>query len=180
MDDADTMEMVAGDFDDFASDVDAAETEGLEGLRSDSEDDDDELVEGVEDDEDDLEMTNEERDALLEESRVKRDLASKAAVGTIRVLARWEYMTSDILELYEISQILATRSEQISKYDNVFLPRGVARASTDPVRLAIQELTANMCPLVISRVRSHGGQLVVEKHKVRDLLIPPAIEGISS
>ena len=89
----------------------------------------------------------------------------------VLVLPPDQWTTPDFLSKNEMASVLAERSEQISRFANIFLPDGAEPCSHDPVELAKQELKAGLCPLVLVRVVSHGktGSSVVEHRAVRDL-----------
>lgn len=176
-DEEDILEEAIGDFDDYVSDLEAAEEEELDDEDSEAEEEEDDaelgLLEGEEPESAEEEVG--ELGALLGVEERKERPGRLARGKTVQVLPPERYITSDYLTTYEISQILAQRSEQIGKYNNVFLPEGVARESNDPVKLAMQELKCGMNPFIIQRKRSHGLDEVVERRAVRDLLIPPAL-----
>jgi DNA-directed RNA polymerase subunit K/omega len=148
-----------GDFDDFevpsAPDVTDSEPEELDASDEEEEDED-----------------NEEFRARAPEQVVPLSGQDSHLFCEIYVLPPDECMTSDFLEPNEVARVLSVRAEQIARTNDVFLPKGVARASYNPVELAKQELRAGMCPLIVQRVR---GKNVIEEHRVRDLLLLGAI-----
>lgn len=102
-----------------------------------------------------------------------KNLLKGQSADQIRVLPEDQHMTPDFITDYELGRILAVRAEQIDRSNEVFLPKGVPRPMR-PVARAKLELTSGMCPLILQRVRSHGGYLVIEEHLVRELrLINP-------
>jgi len=97
--------------------------------------------------------------------------------GDVILLPPEKWLTSDFLHPNEVGQILAARASQIDQTGITFLPEGKQPAVTAGGRppaadeLALAELKAGCCPLVLWRTRSHThGQLVVEPRKVRELV----------
>lgn len=83
-----------------------------------------------------------------------------------------QMLTSDVLTGNAIAGVLAFRSEQIANNGKVILPEGVAPKYHTPERLAIQELLAGMCPLIIQiKMGTVDGKMRVERRAVRDMLI---------
>lgn len=164
MDAADAIagEDFAGDFDDYIDDPEPTDEQAFEDELADTDE--------SEDEEDFTEAADGEDQEDLGDGSLAGRATSRSA---IYVVPPEDHITPDSLSSYEVGNILAVRTAQIEKDNNVFLPPGVSRISHDPVRLAAQELKAGMCPLIIQRTRSHGGALVVEERAVRHLQLLP-------
>lgn len=106
-----------------------------------------------------------------------------AAPRLVVIRDKSQYMTSNLMSRPEAAKVLAVRAEQIANHNNAFLPPGVAAKGPDPVAVALQELNAGMCPLIIRRWRTHGTGdpdevRVAEDWAVNDLIVPPDIAGL--
>ena len=164
-----------GDFDDFPE-------EEADPNDEESEDEEEDPAEAqdisAEDLEDDLSPYGDIGENVAGKKRTKvlsdpEKLLKGQAPDEIRVLPEDQHMTPDFITDYELGRILSVRAEQIDRSNEVFLPKGVSRPMK-PVARAKLELMSGMCPLILQRVRSHGGNLVIEEHLVRELrLINP-------
>lgn len=162
-DEDDAVDAVAGDFDDFApidEDLLAAEL-------PESDDSDDG---GLLDDDEREDGGTSPSDLDREIKRENANALHKVPPDEIEVLSGQDDITPDLLNRNELAGALAIRAEQIAKHNDVFLPDGVEPCSTDPVRLARQEMRLRCNPLIIQRVVSHGGRLRIVERAVRDLV----------
>jgi DNA-directed RNA polymerase subunit K/omega len=163
----DPVDTVAGDFDDFAPvDEDLLELEGA----PESDESDDGGLPGDDEDREDGGSSPSDLDREIRRELAPGGLHSVPPPDEIEVLSRADDMTPDLLNRNELAGALAIRAEQIAKNNDVFLPPGVEPCSTDPVKLARQEMRLRCNPLIIQRDVAHGGRPRIVERAVRDLV----------
>lgn len=120
----------------------------------------DEEVDFEDDDDDDDELET------PTESKVEERLQDSEYHRVIKVVAPDDRMTSDIMTLYEFSEIIGIRSLQIEKGSPVFTDTLTLDNAYD---MAIKELFDRKCPLKIIR---KTGVFEQEEWKVNDMGFP--------
>ena len=113
-----------------------------------------------------IDIQNNEDEELIETFSEKQQLTEKDNQTTIDQLAKYscqsrkimivqndERITSNILQRYEIAQIIAGRARQIEKNTRVFTD---CSGLTDPIEMAKKELYDRKCPLFIHRYVGEG------------------------
>lgn len=90
----------------------------------------------------------------------------------IIVVAPEDRVTDHRLQKTEAANVIAKRAEQIATAATCFVKGSRQR---DPVALAVEELLARRCPLIVQRVVDTGpdGSLIVEEWPVREMALPP-------
>ena len=88
------------------------------------------------------------------------NVLNKNDSALVIVVPNDERKCSDILSIFEISNIISTRAQQISNGSPIF----VVSKSINPIDIAKQELMENKCPLNLSRTvkKSSSGNITIE------------------
>jgi len=101
---------------------------------------------------------------------------------TVHAIPPEEWISDDRLHTTEAAQALALRAEQIAKTGRAF----VEHTLTDPVSIAYLEFYARRSPLILVReMYSDGSSVYVEKHPIRDMILPeipppPGVRGATA
>lgn len=91
----------------------------------------------------------------------------------IRVVPPNERVTSDVMQRFEMAQIIAVRAVQIARTGRTFLPEtvGALPPDADAQYLAELELRSGNCPL---KIRRRVGEDTFEEWLPREMALPEA------
>lgn len=161
----DDIEVVDGDSDDNSDDEKVVNTTDDEG---DTDDEDDEDNEDDEDDEDD------EGDTDNEEEPEKKDMDLKQRENVmdsnyqriIKVTRDEDRITSNVMTIYEYSEVIGIRTTQIEQGMHVFTDVEGLESAHD---MAVKELFDRRCPLKIIR---RLGKFSQEEFKCNEMAFP--------
>jgi DNA-directed RNA polymerase I, II, and III subunit RPABC2 len=71
----------------------------------------------------------------------------------ITIVPKERRKTSEVITLFEFTDIISNRAEQISKNSPIFTPIG---SESDPIKMAEMEIKMKRCPLSIRRMLSNN------------------------
>jgi DNA-directed RNA polymerase subunit K/omega len=130
--------------------------------------DEDTLIERIVNDDKDVGSDYEEIDVddATVEVETKEELHSSAYYRTINVVPDNKRMTSDIMTMFEFSEVVGIRMQQIAEGGQVFTDTANL---VDPHDMAIKELFDRKCPLKIIRKLNKFTQ---EEWKVNEMGFP--------
>jgi DNA-directed RNA polymerase subunit K/omega len=106
-------------------------------------------------------------DADVDDVDEEREYAT-ANVREILVLDDDMRLTSDKVSIFEYTEIVGIRAEQIARFDNCFVS---IEGLTDPIKMAEREFSMRKCPL---KIRREVGFKVIDgkPHKVIEYIDP--------
>lgn len=118
-----------------------------------------------------------EEDEEDEEDEIPEDietvhLSNSNEAQYVRVVPPDEMMTTDFLTGNMLAGVLSARAEQIARNSKIILPEGVEPKFNKPEQLAVQELLAGTCPLVVQIKRGEkAGTIIAERRPVREMTV---------